>query len=983
MNAPKIDPRGRQDIVEQIREYARTYAPEWRLDTDNPDAGSALALIFAEMFEETVQRFNRLPDKHFFAFLNTLGGGRMPAVPAEGFARFAMINGVSQGTYIEAGERLIAQGEGGAQALMWKTAADIALTPAQLMEVYLVEPEEDRVTRVFDMESPAPFDVFRHAGANLQKRSLEARHDDVLDVGPADLCVHLIPGEVSPLARSHVKALAAEGGPRWALVTPAGESPLLVTSVDADTVRLRHDGPRLAASAEALAESGRFVRVSGVDVSMVDGMEIRGVRLSSAARGVAPTAAYAGETQLVGYAIKPFGDRFAVYNDFCLVSDEALSKRGAEIELSFRVGFERASIEGAPEPDVNWKLIMRRDDIAPPEESRITLAEVSWEYWNGLGWVRLFVDERYDTVFDASYGEQERNAVIRFTCPRDIAPTLMGGSFGLAIRARARRVNNAFKPRGWYIAPVIEGVSFAYAYPGGMTAAPDATDVRYEGNLKTGRMEPGAPVIAPFQTWPCPRTAMYFTYDMPAVGTPVRFLVISGKMTANPPKTEWEYLAIAAGRKMWKPLVTWDETDGYTKSGLFSFSMPDDAAMDDAFGPDRAVVRAQLLEPLASAPRVLEIISNVTAIEQVEDKPEVIAVVGAHQFSLRLPSGDVQSSEVSVDEFGVLPEEELSTLEAEFVRGPDGLLREAWVRWREAPDLAPQRPGERVYVIDAIEGIIAFGDGQSGRVPPFGSRVRVRYAAGGGARGNLGAGRLSGLTRSIPGVASVTNPLKTYGGIEQETVDEAAERLVARIRHRDRAVTARDVENLTMSLSRGIIKARAFVGITPGGEAEPGSVTLVALERDFRDSRRFERVRREIHEAIADRMPVGMKLFVIEPRHVYLDVRMEAVTANTREARRMEAEIVRQLEAFLDPVAGNFTGCGWGIGQIPNIAQIGNVLKTLEGLRVLSIRLSARVEDAGGGREIDPLREVGELKYALPVSGKHSVILRLDESLSD
>lgn len=56
-------PCDKEKLLEQMKKLAGAYTPEWRMDTERPDLGTALAIIYADMFSGTVRRFNRLPEK--------------------------------------------------------------------------------------------------------------------------------------------------------------------------------------------------------------------------------------------------------------------------------------------------------------------------------------------------------------------------------------------------------------------------------------------------------------------------------------------------------------------------------------------------------------------------------------------------------------------------------------------------------------------------------------------------------------------------------------------------------------------------------------------------------------------------------------------------------------------------------------------------------------------------------------------------------
>ena len=101
------------------------------------------------------------------------------------------------------------------------------------------------------------------------------------------------------------------------------------------------------------------------------------------------------------------------------------------------------------------------------------------------------------------------------------------------------------------------------------------------------------------------------------------------------------------------------------------------------------------------------------------------------------------------------------------------------------------RPRE-VFALDAEAGALRFGDGLRGA--PAAARRRAARRATTTARArpaNVAAGAINGGP-ALPAGFTVTNPVRTWGGADAETVAEG-ERQVARfLQHRDRLVTAED-----------------------------------------------------------------------------------------------------------------------------------------------------------------------------------------------
>jgi hypothetical protein len=151
-----------------------------------------------------------------------------------------------------------------------------------------------------------------------------------------------------------------------------------------------------------------------------------------------------------------------------------------------------------------------------------------------------------------------------------------------------------------------------------------------------------------------------------------------------------------------------------------------------------------------------------------------------------------------------------------------------------APRLAP-RP-TRVYVVDAESGIVRFGDGLRGARPPAGAQIRANYAYGAGRTGNVGPGEVK-TSPSLPAGFIVTNPVRTWGGADGESVREGEKQVARFLQHRDRPVAEEDFEAIVRR-APGVDIGRVDVlpafspelpSSAPGDAA--GAVTLMLVPR--------------------------------------------------------------------------------------------------------------------------------------------------------
>ena len=88
MNRPLLDPRTPEALREQLHTLARSYTPEWRYEGTENDPGAALAELFLEMYGQSVNRLNALPEKLFIEFLNMIGYREPGPMPAGGTVCF-------------------------------------------------------------------------------------------------------------------------------------------------------------------------------------------------------------------------------------------------------------------------------------------------------------------------------------------------------------------------------------------------------------------------------------------------------------------------------------------------------------------------------------------------------------------------------------------------------------------------------------------------------------------------------------------------------------------------------------------------------------------------------------------------------------------------------------------------------------------------------------------------------------------------------
>src|SRR5687767_580820 len=72
LEAPNLDDRNFQDILDEARRNIPRYCPEWT-DHNLSDPGITLLELFAWMTDLLIYRLNRVPDKNYIKFLDLIG----------------------------------------------------------------------------------------------------------------------------------------------------------------------------------------------------------------------------------------------------------------------------------------------------------------------------------------------------------------------------------------------------------------------------------------------------------------------------------------------------------------------------------------------------------------------------------------------------------------------------------------------------------------------------------------------------------------------------------------------------------------------------------------------------------------------------------------------------------------------------------------------------------------------------------------------
>ena len=978
---PTVDDRTASELHDELTDLADQYVDDWNPEPD--DMADQLLAVGAEFGGEVIQRLNRLPEKHRAGFLHTLGkrpqppqAARLPlsVEPAADIDRNVQVPG---GTQVTASTR-----DDETTVFEIPPEAGFEATPASLVELYAVDPVQDRLTSHGSLAEGSREQLF--AGKNRQQHALYLGDESLFELDSGAVLEIEIDGRIADEFEKSVvweyygkkndqqngeptdDEADAEGWHRLPPVDTAGES--LRSRLD----RLPDDGDTGCTTRRQLP--GEFVETG------VDGTDSRWVRcrvveptaalfetsietlsVTTSAPGdreqSVPDSAFVDDVPLAvdgSGDIEPLGQFPQPSSTLYLAGDEALTKPGAQIQLSFEPPDEPLEPPESAETAADGPTA----EFGALEEPPV----VSWEYWNGSGWTRLDAEDGTASLQEA--GE------LSFVVPEDVESTAVSGQHAHWIRGRL--VAGSYGDLGATLAadreataerPRFSTVTISYDHAG---SRPSQLLAENNGQFKPWSTEDSRPFRPPRVA----SQTLYFGFDGPLKKGPIPIFVpleATEYPTGFDPGVRWEY-CVDPETDSWARLTATDGTNSLTEQGVVSLTFSKPTVATERFGTTCHWIRAVITDDQfglsasradTAGERPPPIVEGLYPNTQWADNARTVEaeILGSSDGSadqqFTCAHGPLLDCELWVDESARLSRADQRALQEtdpdriDIVTDDRGEQTAVWVRW-QAVDRLTAGDG-RVYRLDRTDGTIQFGDGDCGAVPPQGvDSIRATYRTDGGPAGNVPRGAVEALKTPISLVESVDNPFSGAGGTPIEPTPAVAERTAGEIRSRGRAVTPQDYEDIAIRTVRTLARADCQPNRGPAGSRKPGWVRVVVVpdddcERPTPSLAVETRLEKTLGEAAPARLTSGpdAKLSVSGPNYIPCDVQATLGVDRAESRSQLSAEISERLSAFLHPLDGN-SSKGWAFGEPPTAAAISRQLQQTAGVtsvRALSVTL--------------------------------------------
>lgn len=968
-STPILDPRQRADIMAQLAAHAREYTPEWRYEGAQDDPGAALAELFGDMFYQTVDRLNSVPEKLYTEFLN-LTGFQMPApAPATGLMRFNAHNTMEEPVPVPEGTQVFVEGHDG-ENVVYATKRRIESTSARLQELFFVEPRSETIERL-DMSGPQP--LFASAGGeNLQRHRFALSQNEALALsGPFAIELELRQ-QADFTAGETAQRLADTSLGQWTF--QSGEKQILFTTViaDGDRIVLTYNGTeRLTVD----SQGNRTVTYDGAAAG--ETLILDSIRLSSRPLDRVPVDSVAnGDIPLdMKEGDYCFSRRPAAYSMCYFRSDQVFSKRGAQVNLQLDVvPIITDPPDTAPQYQFGQRIIDKRDavEIVPDD---VYVSQVIWEYFNGFGWRVLDVSGDKNPFSCKREGPLE----LIFEVPEDLAATEVNAEEGYYIRSRVVQVENVFSMTPRWIVPFLKSASCMWSYPGAVPAdrcdaENNAEHTVLEGISQTAQL--GFRALVGLEDHPA---AMYFCFDRSPHAMPLSiFFDVAGRMKID---DKLRFEAWTGSR--FEPVRSIDLTRNLLHPGIMLLYLPQALQPRELFGTSGywlRMLRSSYLDIRGSTPRVNSIALNIVQAEAREQGADELFSAGTYEADLQLHlfRNPVLDAQVWVDEVNTLGQGDAQLLEEQLpgrvhLEWDDRVLKHCWVLWKRTVTLALCGKEDRCYELDPYDGVITFGNGVHGMVIPEGQdHIRVRYAFGGGSRSNQPAGTVTQTIGSLPRISQIENLTSMSGGTDRlppEKIDAIANR---HLRNRDRAAGVRDYEEIVSLSFPEARHVKCFSDRDGDGSYVPGHVCVVVEGSDVDGGRATDDLCQRIYEDLSVRCDCVMlaegRLHVVGSTVITVSSTITVEMEDLDMSAATQQEIARRLEELI-----NVHWRERDIGSQIRISQVWQMVRDIPNVRrVRNILLEGRYDQAGTERLI-PLEDDDRFPYATVKSGLHLI----------
>jgi len=991
--SPNLDDRTYKEIVDEAIALIPRYCPAWT-NHNASDPGMALVELFAWMTEMTIYRLNKVPEKTYLALLDLIGLSLVPPQAAKVLLTFSPVDGYEKPVQVRKALQVSAGADGEGESVVFETEKELVVAALRLAAcASLVNGRYSEHLASLSGEVPG-FKLFE--GTDEIERSLyiEAGCFALLQ----DANIVCLSFETSRPIASIMEEIVNYldwyywDGKKW---TPIEAQRSAGGEHKADNV-IFFEGPVPLVEAEVEGRTGFVLKASLREMpGSARAFEVDRilVKLLFAGDGLGTDMCYCNTDNMVFHEIDVNKD-FCAFVDvpksndaFYFSCDDILSKEDARITVSI--------------------TLSESGETPSPREDFL----LEYEFWNGREWALLGSSKAGKKAtpkgkykFWDSTEAMTVTGEVRFDRPPAMRSCSINGQEKIWIRARIAagdfgsggqykqsesgewkwsfdnpvrspllsRVRLRYDAKMRPVERVLSYSDFAYGDLSSSFRANEESVAKDEPTsfVPLFRLKPEARPMTYFGfegAFPDTEVPIFFKLDESKRVRPSTAPAFGERMIASLPRARrqislgWEYWNGSA----WASLDVNDSTDSFHQSGMVEFRPPKNMRRKSEFGKNLAWVRLVFESGSFERPPLVRgiVLNSVYGWNRRTYFRETLASSGGGPGqSFKLPRSPVLPGlRLIVREFGDPPAPEIEAIESE--EGEGAVQRrvdevsgeeELWVRWHQVDNFHTSSPSSRHYTLDYQNGIVLFGDGRRGMIPPRGKNnvVVESCCVGGGSAGNVAAGTVRVIRDNIPFIAGVVNHYPAEGGSDLEDMESLKQRAAGVFKSLNRAVTADDFEYLAREASASVARAKCLSKAGPNGEI----IVVIVPGADFAEYEGDDQLVptpeliRRVKEYLDARRLIGTSLRVERPVYRSVAIKMRvAIKRGYTDVQKIKEAIVASVRGYLHPLWGG-EGSGWPFGTSLSDASLMTQVESVEGVHHVE---EVVLTDSGLGKDVE------------------------------
>lgn len=993
MENDKLDNRNLEDFIKQIKTLSKSYTPEWDFQTEHPDAGSVISMIFAKQMAQNIKYYSSSLMRQQINLVNLLGLTLTPATPSSGIVTMGLADNTVEGVRIPKETRLLCQKEGGEEGdLIFETQEEVYITEAKITHILGISGIQGKIIPYLgNMHIPLAaenqvrtesfyktrFRLFDFQEPGISQSGILLYHRTFLSMEHTQLYLRF---EGNHGERTWEQVFGNPVKYRFCYLGKNGLIPVKHITWDHDIACL------------LLEEKPEKIRYENEEYGLVyiealtqpeTDVFINDIRISSAGGSSSPEYLCHEGKELGQRDVCPFGKKIDLYEEFYIGNDFVFSQKESEIHIEFDLDFWEELVSYGSTKELELKPIQRMPKHVMKYRQYETHADqVSIEYFNGLGWKPVKELLKYQEIFN---GSQKGHILLSFLCPPDWRELEIGAYYGRVLRFQLNQAVNCYMTPCLHFIPVLNHIRLSYSYEG-IWRTPERIQVLHGTCLKDVtnqfHMQGSFLAAAPL---PYEGDGLYLGFDKPLAQGPVSIFFQLERNSEIPAfEIQYEY----STKRGFLPLKTSDHTNGMVHSGTLTFLPPSDFSDLEIEGVSCFWIR---IRKMASdnegdlsvslnnrCPEIRNIIPNAAVVQNIKTEPEESFYIDSPvpNMKFELGDGNILQVLVYVNERNSLTREAIEELIREYPhkvkaeRDNQGEINRFFVLWEEVANFNQSTAWDRHYVLDRTNNYLIFGNGVHGKIPS--ERIQEAFTVTlrccDGEKGNVSGKKINRFESNYLFIRDISNPANTYGGCNMETMDAALKRGANLLNSRNRLVSTDDYVREAKAFSDRIDKVSCIV--------EKNRMILILLMKDFEmGSDSFYFLKEPLTQRLLRLSEITCKkdqIIVKEPLYVKINVEAWVYADKNDRIFEIQDKLQNSVFSFLNPLTQSDRP-GFSIGTLPEERQISMMLHSIKKAGVLShFAVTASYEDEMGFHETG-LDEIPHNPYMIGINGVHKI----------